>query len=574
VIDNSILEDAARQAARLRDARGCIMSLICARVFKVRLKVYKVVGEVLAAEQQKVRSGPHGCAACAACANRATCNHRHGAWHRPAVRTHIQRAVPFGVANDEGMTGAQHALTGSALQAPPEAHVSGIVEEVASMHPQYGLQLRPRERSAYVASVLPQLCPDLFPTAAPATSPPARSPEARTPANAPRAGTQDDQHRSTIGLDGGALKREHDKAARHEDVKKSKKKSKHQHRPKSERESRSPSPVPAARAPEAVCRAVDGPGHATPQAQTAIPVEAPAGPPKVALGPPKWAAGDAGQFDDDDFDTRPPAWADQSELPVAHNDTDPGRGIAQPSATADPWSFEDDDTGEKVVQAAAGNVRSRPLGPGVALLPQLSGALLQPATGVAPVAAEAGKEAAQRVPPRAAGPSNKVTAVEAAGLSGDRRGPPRSALEAHYAAPIARAATPKDAIAEDTPSVDAATALPGPSKDTVAALVDDSWFAEFLAPAPARAGSAMTSEEYDRRFSVYQRLHQVVTQVLSHFQQCREQVQRSERCGSPAQVERCTEALNRTLGEYRVAAEQCAEALQNLHEQLEHAAVA
>jgi hypothetical protein len=60
------------------------------------------------------------------------------------------------------------------MQAPLEAHVNGIVEDVAEMHPQFGLQLRGRAAHDFVTQMLPTLlAPNYIDDAARAASPPA-----------------------------------------------------------------------------------------------------------------------------------------------------------------------------------------------------------------------------------------------------------------------------------------------------------------------------------------------------------------------------------------------------------------
>jgi hypothetical protein len=48
-------EAAAQEAAQQKNVRGCVMALVCARVFKVRRKVAKSVGELFTAAKHKVR---------------------------------------------------------------------------------------------------------------------------------------------------------------------------------------------------------------------------------------------------------------------------------------------------------------------------------------------------------------------------------------------------------------------------------------------------------------------------------------------------------------------------------------
>jgi hypothetical protein len=402
--------------------------------------------------------------------------------------------------------------------------VNGVVEEVAEMHPHYGLQLRPKHRHDYVTSVLPRLR-HAFSTAAAAPALPTQPPAGQEPAD---NGLSTAPHCDITAPDTAVTSRERSKKEKKEKHRhKEKHKGKHKQGDKhsaTARSGRSPAPaVPA-----------DATTLEHPQAgQVAAAAAAAAAPPKFAqaspdAGPPKWIE-EADDDDDDDFEPGVPAWAEQEEdaqagcSAAARSPAAAGVGAAGP--WANPWQLDTEVDGAFMVHAAPG------CGGG-------------------------GSEAA--TPHRTAA----TTALPAVSLRSEGRQMSTAEKRERTQATAAEQPVLKHQQKQQQLSVPVATV----TKREVAVPLDEGWFAEFVDPVSGAAAEPMAPAEFDRQYGVYKRLREVVSGMVGHFQQWQDEAGVSDSCARAVALE----TLQAEYEEQGAQLQRCVRALDNLHDRLSH----
>lgn len=110
------------------------------------------------------------------------------------------------------------------------------------------------------------------------------------------------------------------------------------------------------------------------------------------------------------------------------------------------------------------------------------------------------------------------------------------------------------------PSVPVATA----TNREAAGPMDEAWFAEFVDPVSGTAVEPMDPAEFDRQYGIYQRLREVVSGMLDHFRQWRDETRESTFCASAAVLQ----TLQEECKEQGARVQRCIRALHNLHQRL------
>jgi hypothetical protein len=455
------------------------------------------------------------------------------------------------------------------MQAPSEAHVNGIVEDVAEMHPNFGLQLRGRVRHDFVTQVLPTLLvPNHSKDVAPATSPPAAAPtghgdickkqELRLPLSsdsevhmaerarreASSGSTENRKEKDSEKKASRDFNREH----RHKREKQAKSKSKDKGKLKENNgERQAVSSLKEKRKAKKRNReeelgtekrkrsarpSTPNPSEAKNVAAATPPQKALDGPPKVVLdGPPKVAFG----LDDDlemAFDANTPAWAEDA-APVLNDadmialNLDEDACFLQ-GVLSDPWDLEGD--------AALPLEVSR-------------GAPKQEKVFEVVLKDEACSEGVF------SGHAKDTSGSRAKGITPPilENGAGRKALTAGNVAAVRDAATPGWGIRGGNPVPQAA---------------DESWFSEFLERFTSSEDNEehiMTQHEYQRLEGVYSRLRDILDAGMKRF---RERQQTLDSAGTAMAQLHAKVDLDKEFVQHAQHIERCEQALSTVHARL------